>query len=149
MKRGSLRSVRTVARTSLSQLLGRANDEGLARRALDLALTAEPGKTVSSGMITAVAGLHPRLAIDFVLSHLAQVNALIDISGRSRFMQRLAASSRDPALIPVLEGFADANLAATDRKPVQQAIDRIRSESAQGSRIRSETAAWLAAHPMG
>ena len=139
----------TVERTSLYQLLGRGNDEGLARRALDLALTAEPGKTVSSGMITAVAGLHPRLAIDFVLSHLAQVNALIDISGRSRFMQRLAASSRDPALIPVLEGFADANLAATDRKPVQQAIDRIRSESAQGSRIRSETAAWLAAHPMG
>jgi aminopeptidase N len=137
----------TVERASLYQLLGRAKDEALARRALNLALTNEPGKTTSAGMITAVAGAHPRLAIDFVLSHLAQVNQLIDISGRSRFMQRLAAGSRDPALIPVLEGYANANLATSDRKPVQQAVDRIRSESSQTQRIRSETAAWLAGHP--
>ena len=56
-------------------------------------------------------------------------------------MQRLAASSRDPALIPILEGYAKANLGESDRKPVQQAIDRIRSESVQAARIRSETAA--------
>ncbi|MFL6765836.1 MAG: M1 family metallopeptidase [Sphingomicrobium sp.] len=136
-----------VERTSLYQMLGRAQDEALARRALDLALFSEPGKTISSGMITAVAGQHPRLAIDFVLAHLAQVNQLIDISGRSRFMQRLAASSRAPSLIPILENYANANLAESDRKPIQQAIDRIRSESAQAQRIRSETAAWLRTHP--
>jgi aminopeptidase N len=139
----------TVERTSLYQLLGRTQDEALARRALDLALTSEPGKTVSSGMITAVAGAHPRLAIDFVIAHLAQVNQLIDISGRSSFMQRLATSSRDASLIPVLEGYARANLAESDRKPIQRAIDRIRSESAQAGRIRSETAEWLRAHPQG
>jgi aminopeptidase N len=139
----------TVERTSLYQLLGRTSDEILARRALDLALSNEPGKTISSGMMTSVAAGHPRLAIDFVLSHLDQVNQFIDISGRSRFMQRLAASSRDPALVPVLEAYANANLGTSDRKPVQQAIDRIRSESAQTARIRSETAAWLAGHPMG
>src|SRR5205085_8227347 len=136
-----------VERTSLYQLLGSSRDEALARRALDLALTDEPGKTTSAGIITAVAGQHPRLAIDFVLAHLEQVNRLIDISGRSRFMQRLAGSSRDPQLIPVLENYAQANLAETDRKPIQQAVDRIRSESAQAQRIRSETAAWLAGHP--
>jgi len=139
----------TVERTSLYQLLGRTSDETLARRALDLALTNEPGKTISSGMMTSVAAGHPRLAIDFVLSHLGQVNQLIDISGRSRFMQRLAASSRDPALVAVLEAYASANLGTSDRKPIQQAIDRIRSESAQTARVRSETAAWLAGHPMG
>ena len=128
-------------------MLGRAHDEARARRALDLALTDEPGKTTSAGIITAVAGQHPRMAIDFVLSHLAQVNRLIDISGRSRFMQRLAGSSRDPQLIPVLESYAQANLAESDRKPIQQAVDRIRSDSAQAQRIRSETAAWVAAHP--
>ena len=137
----------TVERTSLYQLLGRTKDEGLARRTLELALTDEPGKTISSGMITAVAAAHPRLAIGFVLAHLAQVNQLIDISGRSSFMQRLAASSRDPALIPILQNFAQANLAESDRKPVQRAIDRIRSESVQASRIHSETAAWLKVHP--
>jgi len=137
----------SVERASLYQLLGRAKNEALARRALDLALTPEPGKTTSAGIITAVAGAHPRMAIDFVLSHLSQVNQLIDISGRSRFMQRLAASSRDPQLIPVLENYAQANLAASDRKPIQQAVDRIRSDSVQAQRIRSETAAWLKAHP--
>jgi aminopeptidase N len=137
----------TVERASLYQLLGRTKDEALARRALELALTDEPGKTISSGMMTSVAEAHPKLAIDFVLSQLAQVNDLIDISGRSRFMQRLAASSRDPALIPVLQNYANTNLAESDRKPVQQAIDRIRSESAQTARIRSETATWLTAHP--
>ena len=139
----------TVERTSLYQLLGRARDEALARRALELALTDEPGKTISSGIMTSVAAGHPRLAIDFVLSHLAQVNQLIDISGRSRFMQRLASSSRDPALIPILEAYARANLGESDRKPIQQTVDRIRSESAQTQRIQAETSAWLQAHPQG
>jgi aminopeptidase N len=136
-----------VERTSLYQLLGATSDEALARRALDLALTSEPGKTTSAGMITSVAGSHARLAIDFVLAHLAQVNQLIDISGRSRFMQRLAAPSNDASLIPILESYASANLAATDRKPIDQAIDQLRFESSTLPRIRSEVSAWLKSHP--
>ncbi len=134
-------------RTSLYQLLGRAKDETLARRTLDLALTTEPGKTISSGMITAVAQQHPALAIHFVLAHLDQVNQLIDISGRSSFMQRLTGDSRDAKLVPVLEAYAKANLAESDRKPVQQAIDRIRVQAAESARIQSETQSWLSAHP--
>jgi aminopeptidase N len=136
-----------IERTSLYQLLGATGDEALAQRALELALTAEPGKTVSSGMIASVAGRHPRLAIDFVLGHLPQVDQLIDISGRSRFMQRLSATSKDAALIPILEAYANANLAATDRKPIDQSIDRIRAQSARAPRINAETAQWLAVHP--
>jgi aminopeptidase N len=136
-----------VERTSLYQLLGATSDEALAGRALDLALTSEPGKTTSAGMITSVAGSHARLAIDFVLAHLAQVNQLIDISGRSRFMQRLAAPSNDASLIPILESYASANLAATDRKPIDQAIDQLRFESSTLPRIRSEVSAWLKSHP--
>jgi aminopeptidase N len=134
-------------RTSLYQLLGRAQDEALAKRTLELALTDEPGKTLSAGMITAVAQQHPRIAVDFVLAHLAQVNQLIDISGRSSFMQRLASDSHDASLIPVLEAYAKANLADSDRQPIQRAIDRIRVQSSQIGRIQAETAAWLAAHP--
>ncbi|MGZ2413022.1 peptidase M1-like protein/ERAP1-like protein [Sphingomonas sp. F9_3S_D5_B_2] len=136
-----------VERTSLYQLLGASRDEALGRRALELALTKEPGSTVSSGMITAVADQHPRLAIDFVLAHLTQVNQLIDISGRSRFMQRLAGSSNDASLIPTLESYASANLAATDRKPIEQAIDRLRFQSSILPRVRSEVSAWLRSHP--
>jgi aminopeptidase N len=127
-------------RTSLYQLLGRAQDEALAKRTLELALTDEPGKTLSAGMITAVAQQHPRIAVDFVLAHLAQVNQLIDISGRSSFMQRLASDSHDASLIPVLEAYAKANLAESDRQPIQRAIDRIRVQSSQIGRIQAETA---------
>jgi len=137
----------SVERTSLYELLGSTTDEALARRALDLALTDEPGKTTSAGIITEVAGEHPRMAVDFVLAHLAQVNQLVDISGRSRFMQRLAGGSNDASLVATLEAYASANLAASDRKPIDQAVDRIRFESGKLPRVRSETAAWLAAHP--
>jgi len=136
-----------VEKTSLYQLLGAASDPALAQRALDLALTDEPGKTTSAGIITTVSGQHSRMAIDFVLAHLAQVNQLIDISGRSRFMQRLSFGSNDAALIPILESYASANLASTDRKPIEAAVDLLRFESSQMPRIKSETTAWLQAHP--
>ena len=138
----------SVERTSLYQLLGTGTDDNLERRALELALTDEPGKTTSAGIITQVAAGHHRMAIDFVLAHLAQVDQLVDISGRSRFMQRLAGTSNDASLIPTLEAYANANLAASDRKPVDQAIDRIRFESGKLPRVRSETAAWLQSHPV-
>jgi aminopeptidase N len=134
-------------RNSLYELLGATSDEALARQALELALTDEPGKTTSAGIITEVADQHPRMAVDFVLAHLEQVNQLVDISGRSRFMQRISGGSNDPALIPILEAYAKANLAATDRKPIDRAIGRIRFEAGKLPRERSEVAAWLAAHP--
>jgi aminopeptidase N len=138
----------SVEQTSLYELLGSTTDETLARRALALALTNEPGKTTSAGIITQVADEYPRMAVDFALSHLAQANQLVDISGRSRFMQRLSAGSNDVSLIPVLEAYANANLAASDRKPINQAIERIRFESGRLPPLRTEVAAWLQAHPV-
>jgi aminopeptidase N len=134
-------------RTSLYQLLSSSKDEALARRALDMAMTSEPGKTTSAAMISTVADQHSRMAVDFVLAHLDQVNQLVDTSGRSRFMARLSGRSTDPGLIPTLETYANANLAASDRKPVDQAIGRIGFASAKLPRERSEVAAWLQAHP--
>ena len=135
-------------RNSLYQLLGATSNDALARRALDLAMTEEPGKTTRSGMITAVARQHPRMAVEFVLAHLAEVNQLIDISGRSQFMGRLSAGSSDVSLVPLLQAYANANLKATDRKPVEQAIDRIQFEAGKLPRERAEVAAWLKAHPL-
>jgi hypothetical protein len=63
-------------------------------------------------------------------------------------MQRLTAGSDDASLIPTLEAYAKANLAASDRRPIDRAIERIRFESGRLPRIRSEVAAWLQAHPL-
>jgi len=138
-----------VERSTLYRLLGTTRDEALARRALELALTAEPGKTISAAIISAVAQQHPALALDFVLSHVSQVNPLIDLSGRSRFVAGLAAGSDDPTLIPKLEAYGSATFKAADRKPIDQAVGRIRWRAANRDRIRAETAAWLRTHPQG
>ena len=79
---------RSSARRSTS-CSARTQDEALARRALDLALTNEPGKTISAGIITAVAGAASAARDRFRAFALDPGNQLIDISGRSRFMQRL------------------------------------------------------------
>jgi aminopeptidase N len=133
----------TVERTALYQLLAEAADETLARRALVMALTPEPGRTVSAGMIRAASAKHPGMTLDFVLSHLAQVNRLIDLSGRSRFVGQLVQDSGDPTVIPKLEAYAKANLRTEDRRPVDQAIAKIRWKAANEPRIRREVDVWL------
>ena len=133
----------TVERITLYQLLGEARDEVLARRALALALTAEPGPTVSAGMFKAAAGRHPAMTLDFVIAHLAQVNRLIDLSGRSRFFGGLVQESGDLALIPKLEAYARANLRAEDRRPIEQAVGRMRWRAENRPRIRNEVIGWL------
>ena len=139
----------SVERTTLYELLGGSKDEALARRALDLAITSEPGKTTSAGIITAIAHQHPALALEFVLSHLGQVDPLVDLSGRSRFVAGLVSGSSDLTLIPRLEGYGEKTFSAENRKPIAQAVARIRWRAASRERIRSETAAWLKAHPLG
>jgi len=106
-------------------LLSVAQDPVLARRALDLALTDEPGATNSASMITVVAGQHPDLAFDFAMAHLAQVEAFVDVSSRGRYYPRLGSNSLDPGMIGKLRAFADAHVAATSRRAVDTAIANV------------------------
>jgi aminopeptidase N len=100
-------------------------------------------------MITSVAEQHPALALDFVLSHLNEVNPLVDLSGRSRFVAGLVSQSDQVALVPKLEAYGKQTFSAENRKPIERAVARIRWKAANRDRIRSETAAWLKAHPQG
>ena len=138
-----------VERSTLYSLLGSTKDATLARRALDLAVGNEPGKTISAGMITSVAETHPAMALDFVLSHLKQVDPLVDLSGRSRFVAGLVSESGDVGLISKLETYGNATFTAQNRKPIERAATRIRWKAANRDRIRTETAAWLKAHLQG
>jgi hypothetical protein len=61
----------------------------------------------------------------------------------------LVAQSEDQTLIPKIEAYGKAAFSVENRKPIERAITRIRWKAANRDRIRSETAAWLAAHPMG
>ncbi|HET9810964.1 MAG TPA: M1 family metallopeptidase [Sphingomicrobium sp.] len=134
-------------RQNLYSLLGAAKDEALARKALDLALTDEPGKTVSAGIIGAVSGRHPELALDFVLSHWPQVEKFVDATSQSRFVARIASGSDELETIAKLESYAKEHIAASARKPIDQSINVIRVRLEREPRIKKQVAEWLAHHP--
>ena len=135
-----------VERETYYELLGATKDEILARRALDLALTDEPGPTVSSGIISAVAVEHPELALDFALGHLVAVRKLVDTSGWSRFLAELGSRSHKQVTIHKLDDYASKNVAVTDRKPIDRVTSVIATRIAQLPRMKSETGAWLIGH---
>ena len=137
-----------VERANLYELLSSSANEALARQALELAISPEPGKTISASMISTVARAHPELAIDFVLAHLSEVNPLVDLSGRSRFVAGLVSDSGNEALIPRLQAYGNATFTPENRKPIESAVSRIRWSATNLGRIRRETAAWLKAHPL-
>jgi aminopeptidase N len=133
-------------RQNLYSLLGATEDEALAQRALQLALTDEPGKTVSAGIISSVARRHPELALDFVTSHWDQVSKLVDATSQSRFVARIAGGSNKPETIGKLQAYADAHIAPTSRKPIDESINRIKTRLATRPRVKAGIAQWLQAN---
>ncbi|HYI39514.1 MAG TPA: M1 family metallopeptidase [Allosphingosinicella sp.] len=119
-----------LVKSQLYRLLGSAADPALAQRALDLALTDEPGATTSAGILSAVADEHPDLAFDYAIRNREKVEGLVDISSRSRFLAGLGGGSADPAMVAKLEDFAKRTMTPQSRGRVDVAIaaiqDRVR-----------------------
>jgi len=111
-----------LVKNQLYDLLATANDKALAQRALDLALTDEPGATNSAGIIRQVSDHHPDLAFDFALAHREQVDARVDATSRSQYYPGLAAGSADPAMVGKLRAYADKYVAAGSRRSTETAI---------------------------
>jgi aminopeptidase N len=120
----------SLVRVQLYRLLGGARDPALAQRALDLALTAEPGATNASQLMSSVAAAHPDLAFDFALAHRERVMALVDASSSSRFLPSLASRSADPAMVGKLTDYAARYMTPQSRGAADRAIaaieDRVR-----------------------
>jgi aminopeptidase N len=130
----------------LYQMLASTEDPALAQRALDLALTDEPGATNSAGMLTGVAQTHPDMAFDFAIRHIGKVNERVDATSRSRYFPRLAYGSTDPAMVGKLNDYAGANLAPTSRREVDTAIAAIRDRIKVRQQRLPEIDAWLSSH---
>ncbi|MCF8707222.1 M1 family metallopeptidase [Rhizorhapis sp. SPR117] len=133
-----------LEKSSLFSLLGAAYDKALAQKALDLALTDEPGATNSAALISRVSSRYPDMAVDFALAHLPEVEKLVDTSSRSRYVARLAGGSKDKAMLDKLDAYATAHLTPESRKPIDQAIARIRESIATRTRIKADVERWFA-----
>ncbi len=134
-----------LVRVQLYQLLGGVRDERLARRALGLALTEEPGATNASQLISSVAAVHPDLAFDFALANRERVEALIDVSSRSRYLAGLGAGSADPAMIGKLTAYAERHMTAQSRAPADRAISGIRDRIRVRTERLPDITSWLEA----
>jgi aminopeptidase N len=135
-----------LVRAQLYRLLAAAHDPALARRALDMALTAEPGATTGSAMIATVSGDHPAMAFDFAIANRERVEALVDASSRSRFIPGLGGGASDPAMIAKLEDYATRYMTPQSRRPADIAIGAIRDRVKVRRDRLPDIARWLDTH---
>ncbi|PEQ13208.1 aminopeptidase [Novosphingobium sp. PC22D] len=133
----------TQLRSLIYSRLGAARDPELAQKALELALTDEPGETVSPSIIRYVASEHPDLAFDFAMAHYDDVVKRVDLSAASRYFPGLAQSSLDEAMIGKLESYA-AGLPEDARKPTEESIALIRYRRSVSEGRMPGVDAWLA-----
>ncbi|MFT3762600.1 MAG: M1 family metallopeptidase [Pseudoxanthomonas sp.] len=124
-------------------LLATAKDKALAQKALDMALTDEPGATNSAGMIAGVSREQPDMAFDFALAHREQVDKLVDSTSRSRYYPALGSGSNDPKMVDKLKDYADKYIAPTSRRDTETAIAGIQNRIKLNAARRPEIDAWL------
>lgn len=127
-------------------LLASTKDKALAQKALEMALTEEPGATNSAGMISRVAGEHPDMAFDFAVAHREQVNKLVDTTSLSRYYPGLGGGSDKPEMVQKLKDFADKYIAATSRRDTETAITGIQTRIKLNAARRPQIDAWLKKH---
>ncbi|MFC4526107.1 M1 family metallopeptidase [Dyella halodurans] len=115
-----------LVKDNLYAQLASTEDTALAKRALDLALSDEPGATNSAGMIDMVSRLHPELAFDFALAHREQVDKLLDGPSRSGYYPSLGTNSFDAAMVDKINDYAAKYVAATSRRDAETAVANIK-----------------------
>jgi aminopeptidase N len=133
-----------LVKDQLYYMLSSTEDEPLARKALDLALTAEPGATNSAEMIARVAGEHPDLAFDFAIVHLPELEERLDATSRSRYYAGIAGQSADPAMLGKLSAYANAHVDARSRRSTDTAAANVNDRIRVRGRVLPAVADWLA-----
>jgi aminopeptidase N len=131
-------------RLQLYNLLASARDPALSRRALALALTEEPGATISAAMISTAAVRHPELAFAFAAENRAKVEALVDNASRAQFIPALASGSADRATLARLEAYG-RGLPADARKPVEEARAAVEDRARVRETRLPDIVRWLGA----
>ena len=84
------------------------------------------------------------LAVDYVLAHRQQYEAMIDVSARSQAIARLGGGSADPAMAAKLDAYASRYLTPESRKVVDRSISAIRTRIETRARLKPALVAWFA-----
>ena len=127
-------------------LLASTEEEALAKRALELAMTDEPGVTNTADMIETVSALHPDLAFDFAVAHRAALVKMMEAGAEVKFYPGVASNSLDPAMVGKLQAYARAHIDATLRRDTDTAIANIEYRRRIHDQRIPLIDAWLKAH---
>ncbi|MET0554691.1 MAG: M1 family metallopeptidase [Vicinamibacteria bacterium] len=133
-----------LVKEELYFLLAAVEDEALVRRALDLALSSEPGTTTGAAMMARAAEAHAEIVFDFALAHMAAVQAKVDATSLSRYFANLARPSGEAATIEKLKAYAAAHLDESARGETETAIADIGDRIRVRERVSPALDAWLA-----
>ncbi|WP_349779220.1 M1 family metallopeptidase [Xanthomonas sp. WHRI 7065] len=135
----------SMVRDTYYDFLSMPNDEALAKRALELALTAEPGATTGASMIDRVASRHPELAFDFAVAHRTQVDTLVDSTSRARYYPGLGMDSAELATADRIKAYAEQYIAPTSRQAADNAVNTIQTRVKLRAASLPQIKAWLKA----
>ena len=131
-----------VVKNGYVRLLGAAEDDALAQRALGLMDSDRLTTPQKASLLRAVAGSHSDLAFDYAVSHMALVNTLVETSNRAGFVASLGAGSDDPAMPAKINAFATANLPVAARGGAKATVASIGARRMINARIRGDIAKW-------
>jgi aminopeptidase N len=132
-----------VVKNELYGLLAASEDEGLARRALDMTLGSEVDATEAPTMIRTVSLLHPDLAFDFYLAHRDAVNARLEPDSRNQFGVGLSNGLYSATMAEKVRVFADADIPATARGDSIKALSYLAFREAFRRLRAPDLSAWL------
>ena len=146
-----LHAMAKSAKTQLEQqefyvLLGAAQNDALAQRALDLAVSGEPAPTTMPGIIRRVAVRHPALGFDFAAAHWDQIAKVLEPTSRGTYMPSLIANASDANLIAKLDAFADGHIPESARQDVRKTDATIRYLAKVRSERLPQADQWISAH---
>jgi aminopeptidase N len=115
-----------MERRELYVLLAAPESEVLVQRALDLAISGEPPATIAPEMISAASERHPKLALEFVITHWDRIAPRIEPSSQARYVPSLLSDATDLNLIGELERFAEGHIPPDGRQELRKAEATVR-----------------------
>ena len=131
-----------VVKNGYVGLLGAADDDALAMRALGLLESDRFTTPQKASLLRAVANGHPDMAFDWAVAHMALVNTLVETSNRAGFVPSLGAGSDDPKMPAKITAFATANLPVAARGAAKATVASLAARRTVNARIRDDIAKW-------
>jgi aminopeptidase N len=120
----------------------------LARRMVDIALSREVPAGSNVNVIFPIAVAHPDLAWETIVPRLGDPEAGIDERERWLVAGGIAGMSSDEPRVAQLEAYAQKNIPADARKPIEGSVAAIRTRHRVASEVLPQLDRWIATHPL-